>query len=154
MEGLRYDIRVGTDVILQLLPGEEDSFTAYLSDVVRTPQLLWIFLFFCLITLAVGLWRGAASLIGLMVTAAVLFGGILPLILAGKDPILVTVIGSIVIHVPLDRVRAGVAEREIGLARGFVTVGRVAAPAARRKMTELAVGTEHQRGLLVIGRKT
>lgn len=96
-EGLRYDIEVGTRVILQLLPGEEGSHTAYLADVVRTSNLLWIFLLFSLVTLVVGFWRGAASLIGLVITAAVLFGGILPMILAGNDPILVTVAGSIVI---------------------------------------------------------
>ncbi len=96
-EGLRYDIDEGTRVILQLLPGDDGSYTAYLSDVVRTPQLLLIFLFFCLVTLLVGVWRGAASLIGLVITAAILFGGILPMILAGHDPILVTVIGSVII---------------------------------------------------------
>ncbi len=97
VEGLRYDLSVGDEVYLQVLYLDDIVTDAYLVDVVRTPVLLWITLLFVVLILAVGRLRGFLAIVGLAITFAVLFGGVLPAILAGYDPVLVTVLGAIVI---------------------------------------------------------
>ena len=98
-EGLRYKLKEGDVVYLQVLRNLEDNSVAaaFLSDVRRGPALALIFVIFAVTILLVGWFRGLSSLVGLLVTLGVLFLFILPQILHGSDPILVTVIGSIVI---------------------------------------------------------
>ncbi len=96
VEGLRYDVKEGTRVLLEVNSGD-DGTQAYLADVVRTDGLLVIFLAFCLLTVAVGYWRGFAALIGLGLTLGVLFGFVFPRILAGDNPLLITAAGGVVI---------------------------------------------------------
>lgn len=95
--GVRYDVRPGTRVILQVVNTQDGSTDVYLADVVRVNGLFWAFLIFCLVSLLVGLWRGLLGLLCLTATVAVLFGFILPQILAGASPVPVTVLGSIAI---------------------------------------------------------
>ncbi len=96
VEGLRYDIQKGTRVLLEVNSGA-DGTQAYLADVVRTDGLLVIFLLFCALTVAIGYWRGLFALVGLGVTLGVLFGFVFPRILAGDNPLWVTVIGGVFI---------------------------------------------------------
>lgn len=98
LEGIRYTVRPGQDVLLQLVDfGDGSEPVVYLVDVVRTRSLLLIGILFAILTLIVGGLRGGYALAGLGVTLVVLFGFILPQILAGQNPVLVTVAGSIVI---------------------------------------------------------
>lgn len=96
VEGLRYDIKEGTQVLLEINKGE-DGTQAYLADVVRTDGLLLIFLLFCALTIAVGYWRGLFALVGLGLTLGVLFGFVFPRILAGGNPVLITAAGGVII---------------------------------------------------------
>ena len=97
LEGLRYPVRVGDDVYLQLIYTDGVLQQAFLVDVVRTPMLLLFVLVFSIVILAIGRLRGLAALFGLALTLAILFGFIVPQILAGRDPVIVTVMASIVI---------------------------------------------------------
>jgi uncharacterized membrane protein len=97
VEGLRFDIRPGDRVSLVLLPDGEGGYDAQLADVIRTGRLLVIGIVFSVLTVAIGLWRGASALVGLFLTLGVLFGAMLPAILHGRDPLLVTVLGCVVI---------------------------------------------------------
>lgn len=96
VEGLRYDLKKGTRVLLEV-NRSSDGTTAYLADVVRTGGLLIIFLLFCALTVAIGYWRGLFALVGLGVTLGVLFGFVFPRILAGDNPLLITVAGGVAI---------------------------------------------------------
>lgn len=96
-EGLRYDIKVGTQVYLQTILINGELSAVFLDDIVRTSSLFWILLIFIATILAIGLWRGVGSLIGLSITLAILLGILLPKILSGADPVLWTVACSIVI---------------------------------------------------------
>lgn len=89
--GIHYALGPGDAVSLQLLLNEDGTRTAYFNDVVRTSPLLIIGLLFAVVTIAVGLARGILALVGLLLTVAVLFGVVIPLILAGYDAVLVTV---------------------------------------------------------------
>lgn len=70
-----------------------DSF--YISDLVRTPALYWIVGLFIASVLLVGWGKGLRSLLGTAFSLLVIFAFIAPQILAGRDPVLVSIAGSI-----------------------------------------------------------
>ncbi len=94
--GLRYGIAVGDRVILQIIDNGDGSQTAYLGDVVRTKGLFLVALIFALITLFVGRGRGFFALIGFAITLAILFWFVFPMILAGHNPVMISVLAGIV----------------------------------------------------------
>ncbi len=96
VSGVGFTLRADDLVNLRVID-VEGGVEVYLDDVHRQEKIWWIIAFFAVVTIVVGLLRGLLSLVGLMVTIAVLIGGLFPAILAGKDPILATVIASAVI---------------------------------------------------------
>jgi uncharacterized membrane protein len=94
---LRYSLKEGQDVLLQRVSLPDGTTDVFLADVVRTNGLLLAVLFFAIVVVAVGRKRGFSSLVGLAITLAVLFGVIIPKILTGTDPVMITVLGSAVI---------------------------------------------------------
>lgn len=84
----------GDRVFLERAAGlEEDRF--YISDVMRLGPLLFIVLFFVVLVVAVGRWKGVRSLGGTLFSLGVIFAFILPQIVNGRDPVLVSIVGSI-----------------------------------------------------------
>lgn len=71
----------------------EDLF--FITDYVRTGSLLWLTLLFVAATLLLSGWQGMRSLIGMGVSLIVLVTFIVPRILAGWDPVVVAILGSI-----------------------------------------------------------
>ena len=69
----------------------------YISDFVRTGPLLWIGALFAGLVLLVGRGRGMRSLLGTLFSLAVIFSFILPQISAGRDPVGVSIAGSVVL---------------------------------------------------------
>ena len=69
----------------------------YVRDFVRRPALLWLFLVFVILTVAVARWRGLTSLLGMALSFLVIFKFILPRILSGSSPIFVILISSLFI---------------------------------------------------------
>ncbi len=67
------------------------------TDFVRTGALALLGAVFVGATVLVSGWKGARALIGLAVSFVVLLGFVLPQILAGRDPVLVSVTGSFVL---------------------------------------------------------
>lgn len=97
VEGVRFDLREGQDVLLQEVIIQGESQGVFFVDVVRTSRLAWIFVLFAIATLIVGLLRGGLALLGLGVTLLVLFGWIFPQILSGANALHITILGSLVI---------------------------------------------------------
>lgn len=97
LDGLRYRVDVGTPVYIQVIYTDGVPVQVFLVDVVRTGNLFLIILLFAVVIIAIGRLRGVASLVGLGITLLILFAFIIPQILNGADPVLVTVIGSLVI---------------------------------------------------------
>ncbi|MFH1632011.1 MAG: YibE/F family protein [bacterium] len=97
VDSAKFEVEEGDRVLLQVIENLDGSETVFLVDVVRSGSLLWIALIFAAIAIAVGRWRGALAIVGLAVTLAILFWFVFPQILAGRDPVLMTVIGSAVI---------------------------------------------------------
>lgn len=95
--GLRYELKAGDRVLLERLTGPDGEQAVYFNDIVRTGGLWIVLAAFVIAIVAVGLVRGILALVGLALTMALLFGFIIPSILAGRDPVLVTVLASLVI---------------------------------------------------------
>ena len=88
--------RPGDRVYLQRAVGPNgDRF--YVSDFVRTTPLVLIAVLFLGLVVLVGRGRGLRSLVGTLFSLAVIFAFVLPQIIAGNDPVVVSVAGSIVL---------------------------------------------------------
>jgi uncharacterized membrane protein len=84
----------GDQLIVSINQAPDGSVNSYFIDFVRTKPLLWLLLAFVLFSVLVGGWQGARGLLGLFVSLVVILAYIIPSILDGKDPIVVTLIGG------------------------------------------------------------
>ncbi|NNC74527.1 MAG: YibE/F family protein [Acidimicrobiia bacterium] len=64
------------------------------ADFERRPVLWWVAGIFALAVIALGRYRGAAALAGLVASVVVLLAFVLPAILDGRSPVMVAVIGA------------------------------------------------------------
>lgn len=69
----------------------------YITDYVRSSGLWWLTAIFVLLLLAVGRWKGLRSLLSLALSFFVIIKFILPKILAGSNPVVITMFGALVI---------------------------------------------------------
>jgi len=90
--------RKGDNVVL----GRADdgaSVAYYFADYQRKVPLLALGLLFAVAVVGLARWRGAAALIGLIVSLLVLVRFVLPAILAGSNPLAVSLVGSSLIGI-------------------------------------------------------
>jgi uncharacterized membrane protein len=85
---------VGDEIIVSLSKTPDGVVNAYFADFVRTRQLFWLALVFVVSIIALGGWKGFRSLVALAFSLAMIVGYILPHILAGEDPVRVSIIGA------------------------------------------------------------
>ena len=85
------DFQVGDEVMLTENPVQE---TYYISDYVRSDALIWLFAIFIAIVLAVTGWQGLGSLLGMALSFMVMFKIVLPMIIAGGNPVTSAIIGA------------------------------------------------------------
>lgn len=90
-------LRVGDRLLVSFGPGPQGESTPFLWDVLRTRPLALLFGLFVGVTLLVSGVKGARSLLGLAISLAVILSFILPQILAGRDPVWVSVVGSAIL---------------------------------------------------------
>lgn len=88
--------RVGDDVLLEHVRTFEGEDVFGLADYVRARPLLWLTLLFIVGTVLLSGWQGVRSLLGMGVSLAVIVGFIVPQILAGGNPVLIAILGSVV----------------------------------------------------------
>jgi uncharacterized membrane protein len=107
-QGQRFEIDYGQRQVrpaeLRLNPGErilvtvtsrpEGGAAAYFTDFIRTPSLLWLLGVFIVVSILISGWKAVRGLVGMALSFGVILGYILPQILAGNDPVLVSVTGS------------------------------------------------------------
>jgi uncharacterized membrane protein len=67
-----------------------------ITDYVRLGPLLWLTLLFVGATLLLSGWQGLRSVVGMAVSLVVIVGFIVPQILAGRNPVAVAILGSVV----------------------------------------------------------
>jgi uncharacterized membrane protein len=85
--------QVGDEVIINASL-EPDSTFISVADLYRIPTLALLLGLFAVAVTVVGGWRGVRSLIALALTLAVIVKIVVPLILAGRDPVLVAVVAA------------------------------------------------------------
>jgi len=84
----------GDRVYVERLAGPDgDRF--YVSDFVRTAPLFWIVALFVGLVVLVGRGKGLRSLVGTFFSLAVIFAFVIPQIIAGRDPVAVSIAGSV-----------------------------------------------------------
>ena len=83
-------------VLLESLGPAGESYWQVI-DRVRTGSLAWLALLFAAVILLVGRKKGLRSLLGLALSFAVIMKFIIPLILAGANPLVITISGSFLI---------------------------------------------------------
>ena len=92
-------LRTGETVIiekLQMIDGE----TRYLiRDTYRLPSLLWLTLLFLVLGIILGRKRGAMAIVGLFVSILVLTLFVVPRIISGGNPLVISLIGAYVIAI-------------------------------------------------------
>jgi uncharacterized membrane protein len=86
------------DTVLVTVGSRPDGLlTVYFVDFVRANSLLWLTLIFIAVILAISRWKGLRSLLSLGFSLLVIIGYIIPHILTGEDPLLVSIIGSVIL---------------------------------------------------------
>lgn len=88
---------VGDTVYLSYTRDQNGKALFFITDFDRSNGLAVLFLGFVLLTLLIGFRRGALSILSLIISFAIIFIFVLPQIQAGKDPVLVAILSSIVI---------------------------------------------------------
>ncbi|MFW6082433.1 MAG: YibE/F family protein [Chloroflexota bacterium] len=86
----------GDRVFVERAVGPEQD-RLYISDVIRLGPLLTVCVVFVALVVLVGRWKGLRSLMGSLLSLAVIFGFILPQIIAGRNPVVVSIVGSVVL---------------------------------------------------------
>ncbi|HUV42676.1 MAG TPA: YibE/F family protein [Patescibacteria group bacterium] len=89
--------QVGDEVMISYSKDFEGKNIFIITDFIRRKPLVWLFLIFVVLALIVGQWRGGMSLLGLVISFAVIFLFILPQIYKGEDPIIIAIVGSLII---------------------------------------------------------
>jgi uncharacterized membrane protein len=87
----------GDEVYLLISQMPDNTIRAYYDDYVRSRPLLILFAGFVLSILVLGRWKGLRSLVALGFSMLVIIGYIIPHILAGEDPVKVSLIGSTIL---------------------------------------------------------
>jgi uncharacterized membrane protein len=87
-------LKVGAEVIVSLQQVTEQEPEYVLNDVYRIPVLIGLVIIFGLLVVVIGGRQGAFSIVGMIFSLFVLVSFILPHILAGENPFLITLIGA------------------------------------------------------------
>ncbi len=89
-------VEVGDEVIIMKTGGLEAP-SYYISDYYRIPSLIWVLGFFVVLIYAFARKKGLFSLLGLAFSILILVKFIVPQIIAGASPFLITLIGALLI---------------------------------------------------------
>lgn len=89
--------KVGDKVLITPNTDESGRETFFITDYVRAGKLYFIIFFFFLIVVAVARGQGLKAIVGLLATFVVLMKFIVPRILAGSDPVFISIVGSLII---------------------------------------------------------
>ena len=87
----------GDEVYVEVDKTPNGALEAYYVDYVRTKPLLILLIAFIVSMLIMGRWKGLGSLVSLGVSMVMIIGYVIPHILAGEDPVKVSLIGSVIL---------------------------------------------------------
>ncbi len=87
----------GDEVYVEIDKGPNNQPQANYEDYVRTRPMLILLITFILSMLVMGRWKGLGSLVSLGFSMVMILGYVIPHILAGEDPVRVSLIGSVIL---------------------------------------------------------
>jgi len=104
-DGTDYDVisspeyKVGNKVLVNYSQDYNGNDVFYIIDFVRQYTLYWLAFLFAMVVMVVGRLKGLRALIVLVLTFLIILKFIIPQILAGNNPLLISIIGSLLILV-------------------------------------------------------
>ncbi len=90
-------LQPGDKILVTVGTRPDGVLTVYFADFVRSDLLLWLTAIFVLVILIISRWKGLRSLLSMAFSLLVIIGYIIPHILAGEDPLWVSIIGSVIL---------------------------------------------------------
>jgi uncharacterized membrane protein len=84
----------GDKVILGYTPEGPPDQQYHFADYERGPPLIFLTLLFAVVVVALSQWRGVLAMVGLAASLGLLIVFVLPAILAGSDPLAVSIVGG------------------------------------------------------------
>ena len=109
---------------------DSGDFVVYVSDYVRDTYIFWLAGFFLLCVLAIGRMQGLKTIVTLAITMTLVYKVLLPALLAGYSPILITVGIAVVINIVTYLVISGFQRKSyaaiIGASLGVIIAGVLA----------------------------
>jgi uncharacterized membrane protein len=115
--------RVGDRVMVERTRTMDGEDLFLISDFVRTGPLLWLTILFVAATLLLMGWQGARSLLGMGISLLVIIAFVVPQILAGRNPVAVAILGSVVMMgISLYLVYGWKAKTHVAVAGLFLTL--------------------------------
>ena len=92
-----YLLSPGDRILVSISKAPDNVVNAYFVDFVRERSLLWLTIIFAAAILLISRWKGFRSLLSMAFSLFIIIGYIIPHILAGEDPLRVSIIGSIIL---------------------------------------------------------
>jgi uncharacterized membrane protein len=92
-----YDLKVGDMVMVSISKTPQNVVNAYFVDFVRTTPIVWLAIIFAASIIFISGWKGVGALASMAFSLFVIISYIIPHILAGEDPLRVSIIGSVVL---------------------------------------------------------
>jgi uncharacterized membrane protein len=90
-------LRPGDTVLVSIGANPDGLLTVYFADFERASSLLWLTVIFVIVILIMSRWKGLRSILSMAFSLLVIIGYIIPHILAGEDPLWVSIIGSVIL---------------------------------------------------------
>ena len=90
-------LQPGDEILVTVGSRPDGLLTVYFADFVRGNSILWLTAIFAITIIAISRWKGVRSLLSMAFSLAIIIGYIIPRILAGGDPLQVSIAGSIVL---------------------------------------------------------
>lgn len=90
-------VKAGETVVIVKTPTEDGEVLYQIIDRYRLDKVLPMILFFFLVVLLLSKWQGVGSILGMIISLGVIVRFIVPGILMGRDPLLISIIGCLVI---------------------------------------------------------
>ncbi|MDD3839077.1 MAG: YibE/F family protein [Clostridia bacterium] len=118
--GIDIKVEQNDEVLLLLELKDDEIANAHIADYMRIKYLKYILLLFVVVILLVGGLKGIKTLLTLGLTIAIIYKVLLPLMLSGYSPVLVTIITSIIITVIVMLTVGGINEKSIAAIVGTV----------------------------------
>ncbi len=87
----------GDEIFVTVDKGANGQVSAFYVDYVRSQSLYILLVVFILSLLVMGRWKGLGSLVALGISMLMIVGYVVPHILAGEDPVKVSLIGSVIL---------------------------------------------------------